>query len=143
VLVSGDTIAYVGEVPPKEVSARRVIDARGKLVTPGFIDAHSHGDPLSQSFSNFLEQGITTVLLGQDGFTPNYDPDHSPAESLAHWLGRVDEHGSEVNVATLSGHGSLRMLAGVGDSPVPTPQQLSRMEAILSEDLAAGAFGLS
>ncbi len=82
-------------------------------------------------------------MLGQDGFTPNYDPDNKPTESLAHWMQRLDKHGSEVNVATLSGHGALRLLAGVDDAPQPSAKQLQRMEEILTQDLAAGAFGLS
>ncbi|HEX4242009.1 MAG TPA: amidohydrolase family protein [Steroidobacteraceae bacterium] len=143
VLVSKDKIAFIGSVAGKDVRARRVIDAHGDIVAPGFIDAHSHGDPFTQSFLNFLEQGITTVLLGQDGFTPNYDPDHVPAESLSLWMKRLDDAGSEVNVATLSGHGALRMLAGVGDAPVPTEAQMKLMEALLEEDLAAGAYGMS
>jgi N-acyl-D-amino-acid deacylase len=143
VLVSGDTIAFIGLLSAGEINAKRVIDADGHIVAPGFIDAHAHGDPLTQSLLNFLEQGATTVLLGQDGVTPNFDADHVPAEPLAQWMKRLDAHGSEVNVATLSGHGALRMLTGVGNAPIPTPPQMKRMEALLEEDLAAGAFGMS
>lgn len=142
VLVKGDTITYVGEVAAGSITARLTIDARDRVVAPGFIDAHAHGDPLAQPFLNFLSQGITTVLLGQDGETPSFDTE-GPAESLAHWMRRLEQHGSEVNIATLSGHGSLRMLAGVGNSPVPSTKQLGQMKRILSEDLAAGAYGLS
>lgn len=142
VLVKGDTIAYIGKFAERTVTARRIIDAGGKVVVPGFIDAHAHGDPLSQSFLNFLSQGITTVLLGQDGETPSFDPE-GPPESLGHWMQRVDRHGSEVNIATLSGHGSLRLQAGVGDASQPTVEQLAHMKQILSQDLASGAYGLS
>lgn len=142
VLVKGDTIAFVGKVAPDRIMARRIVDASGKMVTPGFIDAHSHGDPLSDSFVNFLAQGVTTVVLGQDGVTAGFGSAVAP-QSLAQWMRRVDEHGSEVNVAALSGHGSLRMLAGVGDAPLPSAQQLVAMQETLRTDLAAGAFGLS
>lgn len=141
VLVNGDTIVLVGEIAGNSVSATRTIDARGKIVAPGFIDTHAHGEPANDSFLNFLAQGITTVLLGQDGITLSFDTDSM--EPLAQSLQRVAERGSEVNVATLSGHGSLRMLAGVGNAPEPSPQQLAAMQERLRADLKAGAFGLS
>src|SRR6185295_13412095 len=123
-----DTIAFVGKVP-EGIKARRVIDATGKIVAPGFIDAHAHGDPLKESFANFLGQGITTVVLGQDGVTGDYEaPEH---KSLAQWMRRVAEHRSEVNIAALSGHGTLRDMAGVGDNPVPSPKQLLAMQSTL------------
>ena len=68
ILVRGDRIAYVG--PVDDVNARRIIDAKGRIVAPGFIDTHSHGDPLADEFANFALQGVTSVLLGQDGSTP-------------------------------------------------------------------------
>jgi N-acyl-D-aspartate/D-glutamate deacylase len=160
VLVSGDNIVYVGAVD-SAVKARRTIDARGKVVTPGFIDLHSHGDATKESFINFLAQGITTVVLGQDGDTalaegypvPSLtawragiaNPTSATKEpvTLAQWMRLLDARGSEVNVATLSGHGSLRTIAGVGNAPVPTTEQMATMKEILRSDLAAGAFGLS
>ena len=142
VLVRGDTIAFVGKVAADQITARRTVDASGKIVAPGFIDAHSHGDPLADSFLNFLAQGITTVVLGQDGVTAGFDTD-TPRESLAQWMRRLEKHSSEVNIATLSGHGTLRILAGVGDAPKPSPSQLALMQQILRTDLTSGAFGLS
>lgn len=141
VLIIGDTIAVVAELDGKQVNARRTIDAGGKLVVPGFIDTHSHGDPLTESFTNFLDQGITTVVLGQDGATADLGDDNS--QTLADWMRRVDQRGSEVNVATLSGHGTLRTRAGVGNSPQPTAAQLEAMKDLLRKDLAAGAYGMS
>ena len=142
VLVNGDTIEYVGKVDSARTVARHTIDASGKIVAPGFIDAHSHGDPLEQSFLSFLAQGVTTVVLGQDGVTAGFDR-RARSRPLAQWMQLVDQHGIEVNVATLSGHGALRILAGVGDSPQPTPAQIQAMQTQLRSDLAAGAFGLS
>ena len=141
VLILRDTIAVVANLDGTPVKARRVIDAAGKLVVPGFIDTHAHGDPLTESFTNFLYQGITTVVLGQDGATADLGDDEPP--SLAQWMSKVEQHGSEVNIATLSGHGTLRMRAGVGNARLPTPEQLAAMQAMLLQDLAAGAYGLS
>ena len=65
------------------------------------------------------------------------------AATLAQWMQRLDRKGSEVNVAALAGQGSLRMIAGVGDSPEPTPRQMADMKEVLEADLASGAFGMS
>lgn len=163
VLISDGKIAYLGNTDGAEVQARRTIDARGKIVTPGHIDLHSHGDPLRESFLTFLAQGITTVVLGQDGVTAGYEGDPEPtleqwrsaqsagsvgsaneaAATLSLWMRQVEAHGSEVNIAALSGHGSLRKIAGVGNAPEPTSAQLRVMQNILVADLAAGAFGMS
>jgi N-acyl-D-amino-acid deacylase len=141
VIVTGDTIVLVSDVDDRAVNARRTIDAAGKLVVPGFIDTHAHGDPLRESFTNFLAQGITTVVLGQDGWSPHADAEHGA--TLAQWLRSVDRRGSEVNIAALSGHATLRSRAGVGDAPLPTAAQLDAMKNMLREDMSAGAYGLS
>jgi len=165
ILVDEGRIVLVGEADPGTLTAAHTIDARGLLVTPGFIDAHAHGNPLvDASFANFLRQGFTTVVLGQDGVSPpdervtytdNLDLEAwrtammggpvafaGPA-TLGQWLDAVDERGVEVNVAALSGHGTNRLLVGAGsESPLTEAQQLAA-EEILRADLAAGAFGLS
>jgi N-acyl-D-amino-acid deacylase len=67
-------IVYVGPLDPDTLEAGRVgeaVDAGGRVLAPGFIDAHAHGDPLdTPGFPNFLAQGVTTVLLGMDGGSP-------------------------------------------------------------------------
>ena len=71
-LVSGDEIVFIGKVEIEKINAEKIIDADGKIVTPGFIDVHAHGDPLANtSFENFLATGVTTILLGQDGSHPS------------------------------------------------------------------------
>ncbi len=162
-LVSGDTIVYVGDTAGREVKARRTIDATGKIVTPGFIDLHSHGDPATEVFKNFLQQGITTVVLGQDGNTASYESVDPPSVAqwkaahdrgdeligaqtpvtLAQWLSYSKVQHALVNIAALSGHGSLRSIAGVDDAPLPTGAQMATMKEILKADLDAGAFGMS
>lgn len=143
VLVRGDAIATIEADPDARYEAVRTLDAAGRLVTPGFIDTHAHGDPLAQSFVNFLAQGITTVVLGQDGFAAEGWSRDNPGRPLGEWMRAVEERGSEVNIATLSGHNTLRSLAGVGDAPVPTQAQLQAMLERLEAELAAGSFGLS
>mgnify|MGYP003042634475 CR=1 FL=1 len=150
VLVQGDRIVHVGAVA--KAAAVRVIDATGKSVAPGFIDTHAHGDPLEDaSLENFVLQGVTAVVLGQDGRTPGYasergsDEDVPPLgrKTLAEWMQAVDEVGSQTNIAALVGHGTLRWLAGVGVAAEPTPQQIQKMQSILREGLQAGAYGMS
>lgn len=141
VLVHSEDIVLVGPVNANKVRAKRTVDAGGKLVVPGFIDTHAHGDATQQSFVNFLAQGITTVVLGQDGGSMSYPNDDKLPLSAGMQL--VDQQGSEVNVATLTGHGTLRELAGVGNAPVPTASQLTAMKERLLADMAAGSYGLS
>ena len=83
---------------------KRRIDAAGKTVAPGFIDLHSHGDPLeTPAFENFLAMGVTTISLGQDGSSPE-------TPRLAEWLDEVARTGTGPNIAMFVGHGTLRRL---------------------------------
>jgi N-acyl-D-amino-acid deacylase len=144
VLVRDGRIVRIGAL--SKVRAKQVIDATGKVVAPGFIDAHSHGDPLSDpSFANFVTQGVTSVVLGQDGSTPNYPDEESGAAdySLVRWMAAVEKADLQANIVTLVGHGTLRSMTGVGVSPQATPQQMEAMQKILRDDLDAGAFGMS
>ncbi|MDG1707345.1 MAG: amidohydrolase family protein, partial [Emcibacteraceae bacterium] len=149
VLVDGDKIAYVGDVDGAKVIAGRIIDASGKVVSPGFIDAHSHGDPLQEDndhLRNFLRQGITTVVLGQDGTNSGYFPSGGPARDLNsfnYWINQVNVVGSGPNVATLIGHGTIRHLSGGGEKDKITPEEQVKMEALLTDGMAAGAYGLN
>ena len=158
-VIAGDTIVYMGNVE-FDLHADTAIDATGKVVTPGFIDVHAHGDPLSNPFDNFLAQGVTTVVLGQDGRTPGFSVDNKPTieewrdtiaapdrdepvVTLARWMKAVEEKGSRTNIATLVGHGSLRHLSGVGSDKDLTDAQQAVMNEILQAGLDAGAFGMS
>ncbi len=161
ILVRGGKIVFVGDADEHDLDARRTIRAAGKVVAPGFIDLHAHGNPLIDgSFRNFLLQGVTTVVLGQDGVSPQAErgegklptlalwrnalapPTGSPI-MLAQWLDAVDRKRPDVNIAALSGFGTNRMISGTGTAPVPTAPQLAAEKEILRADLAAGAFGMS
>ncbi|HSD69743.1 MAG TPA: hypothetical protein VLB07_09320, partial [Woeseiaceae bacterium] len=122
VAIAGGRIVFVGEsaFSDRDLQTRigRQIDAGGRLVTPGFIDLHSHGDPLeTPEFGNFLAMGVTTITLGQDGSSPEVD-------DLRGWLGRVQENGIGPNLAMFIGHGNLRNQAGIGLSRDPAPEDL-------------------
>ena len=63
VVIAGDTIVYIGDVD-FDLHAATTVDVTDKEVTPGFVDVHAHGDPLSNPLDNFVAQGVTTVVLG-------------------------------------------------------------------------------
>ncbi|MDZ7643003.1 MAG: hypothetical protein U5K76_01460 [Woeseiaceae bacterium] len=91
VVVVDDTIVFVGEsefdAADRAARINRRIDAAGRAVTPGFIDLHSHGNPLeTPDFENFLAMGVTTISLGQDGSSPEVD-------DLSGWLDEVRRAG--------------------------------------------------
>lgn len=143
VLVAGDRIARI--MPPGSAgSATRIVAGEGRVLAPGFIDIHSHGDPLTQSYESFLAMGVTTITLGMDGSGPRLEGNAGPDLDLRRWLDAVDRAQIDVNVAALSSHGTLRRAVGIPDSiRRPDAAGLERMAAQLDAELRAGAFGLS
>jgi N-acyl-D-amino-acid deacylase len=115
-----------------------VIDARGQALAPGFIDTHSHADDDLDQIPDALgavSQGITTIVGGQDGgsFFP-----------LKQFFARLEAHPVAVNVASYSGHNTLRDSILGGDfARAATADEVRRMQALLQQDLDAGALGLS
>lgn len=137
VLVRADTIAYIGEIPAGSIQATDTIDANGKVISPGFIDPHAHGDPFATpDFYNFLAMGVTTITLGQDGSSPD-------TRYINRWMDSLDRQGIGPNIAMFVGHGTLRSLSGTGYTETPSPQNLLDMQALLRDQLEAGCFGIS
>lgn len=136
VLIRADTIGFIGEIDADTIKAASTIDASGKIVSPGFIDVHAHGNPLkTPEFRNFLAMGVTTIVLGQDGSSP-------AGNSLSEWYEKIAVAGLGVNIAALSGHGTIRQRIDTGKIPA-NDRELRRMEKFLENDLKAGAFGMS
>ncbi len=140
VVVVGDRIAFVGDAKfsSQDLATRvvRRIDATGKVVTPGFIDLHSHGDPLeTPGMENFLAMGVTTISLGQDGSSPDVSP-------LSDWLAAVAAHGIGTNLVMFVGHGTLRNQAGIGRAASPEAEAMQKMLDSLDRTLPY-TFGLS
>jgi N-acyl-D-amino-acid deacylase len=122
-----------------EVRARRVIDAAGKYVAPGFLDTHSHAaeglerQGLEQGLP-LLAQGITTILANPDGGGP---------VDLVEQRRILETRGVGVNVGFLIGHGSVRgAVLGMADR-APTDDELQRMADLVRRAMGEGAFGLS
>jgi N-acyl-D-amino-acid deacylase len=136
VRIVGDTIREVGSVTLQPDD--RVIDAAGLVLAPGFIDAHNHstqgldGDPDAVSQ---VSQGITTVLLGQDGSSPF---------PLRDYLTRRRAKPAAVNVAMLVGHATVRrQVMGEDFRRAATPAEIDRMAALVEQEMRDGALGLS
>jgi N-acyl-D-aspartate/D-glutamate deacylase len=144
VLVRGDRIERIGRVSDRQAQGLRIVEGGGRVLAPGFIDLHTHGDPLDEAYTQYLAMGVTTIVLGQDGDSPALPGTEPAAGSLSSWMDALARATPDINVATLSGHGALRRRAGIDDGTRhPSDAQLSRMQAILEHDLRAGAFGLS
>ena len=140
VVIVDDRIVFVGDAAftdeDRAMRVRRTIDAAGRVVAPGFIDLHSHGDPLgTPAMENFLAMGVTTITLGQDGASPDVSP-------LSDWLDDVRDSGIGTNLAMFVGHGTLRNQSGIGMSTSPEPEDLERMGEMLDASLAY-TFGMS
>jgi len=137
VRISGDTIVEVGEhLAPR--AGERVIDAAGRVVSPGFIDMHSHAagglddhpDAASQ-----IRQGITTALMGQDG---------SGELPVSDFFEHMEKVHPAINVLTSVGHGTVRGLVMGGDyKRAATPPEIDAMKVIVERGMKDGAVGLS
>jgi len=135
VLVTDGVIADIYEFGKGKRPGADVIDAGGRVLAPGFIDLHTHGDPLKTSFANFLAMGVTTVTLGMDGSSDGLDAD---------WKARAGTEGLELNVIPMTGHGTVRQMAGIGDGVrALSPAQTDTLKAAMAKELADGSFGLS
>jgi N-acyl-D-amino-acid deacylase len=141
VAITGDRITFVGDAARANVAAKRTIDARGLIVAPGFIDPHTHAledlssnDPKRRANVDYLMQGVTTVITGNDGGGP-YDV----ARTLAKW--KTDGIGS--NGALLVGYGSVRQaVMGMSDAKAEGAQ-LDSMRALVDKGMREGALGMS
>jgi N-acyl-D-aspartate/D-glutamate deacylase len=137
VAISGDRIVSIGP----RVAARRVIDARGMVVAPGFIDPHTHvGDELASDdaptrlIPEFLMQGVTTAFIGNDG---GGDPD------VAAVLGRAAARPVGINYAAYVGFGAVRH-AVIGDKDrTPDAREVAQMRGLVASAMCQGALGLS
>ncbi len=139
IVAIGDHLANATATDAAAAAATRIIDAEGRYVTPGFIDVHSHAaegltrEGLEQG-QPLLVQGVTTIVANPDGGGPT---------DLVRQKHTLERRGLGPNVALLIGQGSVRRaVLGMADQ-APTPDQLSRMKAIVRQAMEDGAFGLS
>jgi N-acyl-D-amino-acid deacylase len=164
--IAGGRIAYVG-VLPEGVPADREIDATGKVVSPGFLDIHSHSDfvladPAHEDILGcFLRQGITTLVTGNCGFAPAPANPEFGAEmrdytsflrsrgsatdwpTMGAYLDTLTDQGVALNVVPLAAHGALRIATMGFAKREPDAAELRQMSKLLDEALDAGVYGMS
>ncbi len=132
VYIVSDQIVHLGYAKKDKLVIRKSIDGSGYILTPGFIDAHAHGNPVrTPGFDNFLSMGVTTIVLGQDGSSP---------VGLEKWYTELPATGT--NIIYFTGHGSLRSSIRESDGQPLTDTQRDSLKSLLEQELTY-AYGLS
>ena len=152
VAIRADRIVYVGPKAPGR--AKKVIDATGLIVAPGFIDPHTHADaalasndPAARLVLPFLMQGVTTAFIGVDGYG---DADVARAfgrtiadEASGGVSSAKSERETGINFASDVGFGDVRRrVIGEADR-APTVRDLTQMASLVTDAMCQGALGLS
>ena len=169
--ISGGKITKISRVPliPPE-GVRKVVDAGGLVVSPGFINIHSHSDGTiltHNNAENCLAMGLTTEIVGNCGSSAApITTEHREKQnllkrgsswgfwedvdwlSLEGWFHKLNGRGTGVNIGSLVGHSSVRgCVMGVegegGERIVPTSDEVSEMKSMVESAMLDGAFGLS
>ncbi len=162
--VKDGKIVDIGKIGPSD--AGRVIDASGMVVSPGFIDAHSHSDFelwVNPKVDIKLRQGVTTEIIGNCGFSAaplmgeaveealrrvrrlpgGESKEQIPWSSFSEYFSELEERGIPVNVASLIGHSVVReCVLGFKDGR-PDEDEIREMELLVAEGMEDGALGLS
>lgn len=145
-----------------DAKAERVLDVRGLVVSPGFIDIHTHSDLtllINPHADSKIRQGVTTEVIGNCGLSAAPVRENTlhllkeewglEAKKVAwdwktfdEYLERL-ERGIAVNVASFVGHGTIRIAVMGMDNREPTKEELREMKGLVAESMEAGAFGLS
>ncbi len=160
VAVTGDRISAIGDL--SEMQAARKIDARGRIVAPGFIDVHTHDDNLlfrDPDMTPKTSQGVTTVVVGNCGISlaplvlggsappPPLDllgnSDDYSFERFGDYLDALDQTPPAANAAFLIGHSTLR-LGAMSDVDRPANAgEIDAMAKVVEEAMQSGATGFS
>jgi N-acyl-D-amino-acid deacylase len=160
VAIRESTIDHVGTLNPTP-EARRVVDATGLILSPGFIDAHSHSDTnllVNPNAESKIHQGITTEIIGMCGSSPFPLRGKELEQTRAHlsrfdltldwndicgYIERLQQQRPAVNVALFVGQGTIRASVVGFDDNKPTPDQIREMQREVQFALDHGAIGLS
>ncbi|AZY49800.1 N-acyl-D-amino-acid deacylase family protein [Bordetella avium] len=155
--VRGDRIVAIGDL--SAMTAAREIDARGRVLAPGFIDVHGHDDLMFVEKPGLqwkTSQGITTVVVGNCGVSgaPAPKPGNTAAAlallgetplfaDMGSYLAELERQEPMINVAALVGHANLRLAVMEDATATPSAEEQAAMEALLQSSLLAGAVGFS
>ncbi|HET7085625.1 MAG TPA: D-aminoacylase [Rhizomicrobium sp.] len=155
VAISGDRIVYVGRGP---VKAKRVIDVAGKVISPGFIDMHSHSEfglSMDGRALSKITQGITTEVMGEHlsagpVLGPAVDdpmmvtpPVKRSWTTLGGFFSYLQKKGVGLNVASYVGAGQVRASVMGYENRQPTPAEMDKIKQMIRQGMEEGAFGLS
>jgi len=165
VRLAGGVIDAVGEPDGSLVQpGDQVVDVTGAAVAPGFVDIHTHADfslPSHPGASSMVRQGVTTLVVGNCGFSPFPVGPGARAEllhqattvfgrglawqweDLPGYAAHLARIGTTVNVAALVGHAAVRIAVMGYDRRDATPDELEQMRTLVAEAMAAGAYGIS
>jgi N-acyl-D-amino-acid deacylase len=135
IAIKAGKIAGVGKF--SAASADRTIDARERVVTPGFIDVHTHIEGEIEKVpraDNFLLDGVTTVVTGNCG---------GSRLNLAEWFGELEKIGTGINVASLIGHNTVRREIMGTANRAATPEEIASMQGLVEKAMREGAVGFS
>lgn len=162
--IVGDTISYIGDISKE--NAKEVIDAEGFIVTPGFIDSHSHGDLRilgDPTAKEKLMQGVTMEINGQCGIgiAPIKDEDKQSWRdyiygtfgdypevkfnwnTFGQYLNTVEKVKPTINVGYLVTFGAARLMVIGTDSREPNDDEVKKIAQIIDESMKCGALGMS
>lgn len=158
VAIKDGRIADVGRLP--KATARRVIDAAGLVVAPGFIDLHTHSDYtllVDGTAQSKIRQGVTTEIIGESSSAgPVLGPEAAEFDkallllgvqrdwtTLGEYFARVERQGISVNLASYVGSGQVRGCILGNVNRAPTADELEKMKALVEQAMREGAIGLS
>jgi N-acyl-D-amino-acid deacylase len=137
--IKEEQIVFVGNSQEKGLRTIQVLDAKGLILAPGFIDPHTHlerdlSDPEYRSNLACLMQGVTTVFSGNDGNSPL-----PIGRKLEEW----ERNGIGTNAGLFVGHGAVRRVVLGLEAKQPTVEDLEEMKALVAKSMEEGAYGLS
>ncbi len=135
IAINDGKIASIGKF--NNMTAPKIINAKGLFVAPGFIDVHAHiesGVFENPSAGNYIYDGVTTVVTGNCG---------GSADDLKKFFWRIDSIKTSINVASLVGHNTVRRLAMGLDNRLATGEEQKKMEELVAQAMKDGAVGLS
>jgi N-acyl-D-amino-acid deacylase len=139
VVITGDSITHVGSRQTVQIpNSARLIEGKGQVLAPGFIDTHNHSDrglEEEPTASTQVSQGITTIAVGQDG---------GSRWPIAEYLKKLETNPVALNVLTFVGHATLRSnVMGNNTNRAATNDEIAKMKQQADQAMREGAFGLS
>ena len=139
IAIKDDKIVFIGDTSSIDIITTKTIDATGLIVSPGFIDPHTHADedladPKQSHNQPFLFQGVTTVIVGNDG---------NSLFPTSKYKDLFETNGIGTNAVLLVGHGTIRKQAMGNSDELATNKNILKMQNLIQQEMDAGAFGIS